>query len=344
METSATNRRLRTILTDIMENKLIPRPEFQRRLVWTNKHKEAFVETVLLGLPFPEIYIAAGEVDVDTGQGKEMLVDGQQRITTLEQYFKGSTDLVLKDVKPYSELDQQEKKAFLEYQVVTRDLGSKSIEEIKDIFTRINSTKYSLNAMETHNARFDGALKHFIEELAVDDFFDNNRVFSAQELRRMGDLAFCLTYVITILGGYFNRDALFGEWLAKYNDEFEEAESLRKNIKQVLTLIDAANFKHDSRIWRKADLLTVLVELYHLIFTQSVELTPDLIHDKLSSFFDNVEKAKSSVDDGYMHDEKMYKYYKAALQATNDRSNRVTRGEILRSFIQPEHQNKLAFD
>src|ERR1039457_4032453 len=85
--TTATNKKLRILLTDIRDGKLIPRPEFQRRLVWTNKDKVKFLETVLEGYPFPEIYIAAGSIDPETGEGTEMLVDGQQRITTLFQYF-----------------------------------------------------------------------------------------------------------------------------------------------------------------------------------------------------------------------------------------------------------------
>ena len=38
-------------------HELILQPEFQRKLVWNPKHKEAFIETILKGFPFPEIYI-----------------------------------------------------------------------------------------------------------------------------------------------------------------------------------------------------------------------------------------------------------------------------------------------
>jgi uncharacterized protein with ParB-like and HNH nuclease domain len=68
--------------------------------VWTNKDKVRFLETVLNEYPFPEIYIAAGDVDLETGKGTELLVDGQQRITTLYQYFNGSDEL--RGLCPYS--------------------------------------------------------------------------------------------------------------------------------------------------------------------------------------------------------------------------------------------------
>src|SRR4051794_8000546 len=96
MKTSATNRKLRILLTGIKSNTLIPKPEFQRRLVWTNDDKLNFLQTVLEGYPFPEVYIAAGVVNPDTGEGTEMLVDGQQRMTTLYQYFMGSDEIKLK--------------------------------------------------------------------------------------------------------------------------------------------------------------------------------------------------------------------------------------------------------
>ena len=35
-------------------------PDFQRKLVWKKQHKYAFIQTILLNYPFPEVYIASG--------------------------------------------------------------------------------------------------------------------------------------------------------------------------------------------------------------------------------------------------------------------------------------------
>ena len=132
MRTTATNRKLRLLLTGIRDGSLIPNPAFQRRLVWTNKDKRSFLDTVLKAYPFPEIYIAAGSVNAQTGEGTEMLVDGQQRITTLYQYFTGAKELRLgRDIPPYKRLSEPEKLAFLDYEVVVRDLGSMSTNDIE---------------------------------------------------------------------------------------------------------------------------------------------------------------------------------------------------------------------
>ena len=329
MKTSATNRRIRILLTDIKKGTLVPRPEFQRRLVWTNKHKQEFISTVLLEYPFHEIYVAAGEVNPDTGEGEEMLVDGQQRLTTLFQYFYGSVDLKLGDLRPYVALAPEEKLAFLEYEVVVRDLGKKSIEEIKQVFTRINSTKYSLNAMEIHNARFDGAFKHFGEELTEHPFFEQHRVFKTNDIRRMGDLVFCLTVVISIMSTYFNRDDELEVFLVKYNDEFPEADHVNSEIAQVLDFVDECQFDLRCRVWRKAELLNVLVETHRAIVREGRSLCPDKVGTELQTFFDRVEGSATERDRA----DDVNDYYKAAIQATNDRSNRIKRGHIISHVI-----------
>jgi hypothetical protein len=163
MKTTATNKRIRELLTAIGDGTLIPRPEFQRRLVWALRHKNAFIKTVLEGYPFPEIYIAAGDVDLSTGAGTLMLVDGQQRLSTLYDYFHGSNELRLKDITPYEKLNDSQKRDFLEYEVVVRDLGALDLDQIKEVFRRINSTSYALNAMEIENARYDGEFKGLAE-------------------------------------------------------------------------------------------------------------------------------------------------------------------------------------
>jgi uncharacterized protein with ParB-like and HNH nuclease domain len=327
MKTSATNRKLRLLLTAIKNNTLVPRPEFQRRLVWTNEDKLNFLTTVLEGYPFPEIYIAAGEVNPDTGEGSEMLVDGQQRITTLYQYFNGSDELKLKQIQPYKMLTDDQKIAFLEYEVVARDLGKKSIEEIKEIFKRINSTKYSLNAMEIHNARFDGAFKKFAESIAQLDFFESNRIFTSTDIKRMNDTVFCLTFIISIMSTYFNRDDEFEDYLLKYNDEFEQEQDLNAEIRVVLNTVNKFNLPDKCRGWKKTDLLNLITEIHRALFKLKLNIDFEQMSARLSVFYDLVDN-KDNLDNEVVNE-----YRKATLSATNDRSSRIIRGEVLKKVI-----------
>lgn len=329
MKTSATNRKIRVLLTAIRDEALVPQPEFQRRLVWANKHKRAFLNTVLEGLPFPEIYIASGTVDPVTGEGKELLVDGQQRVTTLNQYFLGSPDLVLGDVTPYARLPQPEQLAFLEYEVVVRDLGSIPLDSIREIFSRINSTRYALNAMELHNARYDGEFKKFGEAIAADDFFEAHRVFTSSEARRMNDVLFALILVVTVVSSYFNRDDELEDYLARHNERFGKSAAVRGRLRKAFKFIDAAAIE-SPRAWQKADLLTLIVEVDRALNKNELKLDPVAAGQRLDSFYNRVDRAAAGVT-RVRRD--AIAYYNAASRSNTDRGRRITRGEIVYSVI-----------
>ena len=338
MKTTATNRRIRELLTGLRAGTLIPRPEFQRRLVWSNKDRVSFIQTITLGYPFPEIYVAAGEVDLESGEANEMLVDGQQRVTTLNQYFTGAPDLRLPaTLKPYSGLSKAEKEQFLQYDVVVRDLGKLSIEDIREVFRRINATRYSLNAMEIHNARYAGQYKEFAEALAQELFFEKHRIFSPADIRRMLDTLFVLQVVTTVLSSYFNRDSEIENYLQQYNDEFPAATNTESEMKAVFTLIDEMDLPSDSRAWKKADLFTLLVELHRARFKTELSLQPSALALQIQKFYKLVEDVgldglPANADPKLAAQAK--NYYFAALQATNDRSSRAARGEAIRLVIE----------
>lgn len=332
MDTSASNRRLRVLLTGIANQSLIPQPDFQRRLVWTNKDKVEFIRTVLEGFPFPEIYIAAGKVDPKTGEGSEVLVDGQQRITTLYQYFKGNNpDLKLpKDLKQYKDLEEEQQITFLEYKVVVRDLGNMPLDEIKKVFRRINSTSYSLNAMEIHNARYDGEFKQFAESISELDFFNDNKVFTSSDIKRMNDVRYCSGLIATVMSTYFTRDQDLEEYLSRYNENFPLREKLKEYCNQVFIFISRMNFSKDSRAFKKADFFTLFVEIYSALITNGLKLDVSEVRHNLDIFYKKVDLAAQGNTD---QDIDALTYYKAALQASNDRNNRISRGKIIAKIL-----------
>lgn len=199
-----------------------------------------------------------------------MIVDGQQRISTLYQYFTGSDEIKYpSDVLPYEKLTPQQQEDFLEYEVVIRDLGKQTIENIKTIFQRINSTNYSLNAVEIHNSRFDGALKMFAEELSENSFFEDHSVFTNNDIKRMRDLGFSLLTSITLLSSYFNLETEFETFLEKYNDEFPDSEKLKTEIEFILNQIESLDFDEKSRVYKKNDLFALIIELHRGQFKES---------------------------------------------------------------------------
>lgn len=334
MKTAATNKKVRELIQLVKENKLIPRPEFQRRLVWSREDKDLFLDSVIRGYPFPEIYFADGDVDLETGEGTQLLVDGLQRVSTLIQYFDGDADLRLLTVPPYRQLDEGGKRSFLQYDVAVRDLGALTREEVIEVFKRLNATKYSLLEIEVNNALYAGALKQFCEEVAANEFFEKHSTFRASDFKRMGDLRYALTIVGTMIQGYFNRDDAFEELLSRYNDDFPERNEISERLYKTFSFIDECGLNLKSRVWKKGDLFTLIVELDHIINLDNAVLSPSKTVERLEQFY-------AAADEAGLGGHLLYStYYKAALQASNDRINRMRRGFIINGVLlgQPDRE------
>ena len=328
MKTAATNKKVRELISLVRERKLTPRPEFQRRLVWSRDDKNHFLDSVLKGYPFPEIYFADGEVDLESGEGTQLLVDGLQRVSTIIQYFEADPDLRLTTVPQYKDLSPDQKRDFLQYDVAVRDLGLISREEIVEVFKRLNATKYSLLDIEVNNAVYAGKLKVFCEEFASFSFFEEHKVFNSLDYKRMGDLRFALSIVSTMIIGYFNRDDAFEEMLDRYNDDFDVETDVRERIDSVIQFLEECGFGSKSRVWKKADLFSMLVELDVALNMERASLQPSEVVERVEAFYVHSEDA--GVDGQSIYSV----YYKAALQASNDRINRVRRGVIMNGVIQ----------
>jgi len=59
-------------------------PKFQRSFVWSQRHASRFIESLLMGLPVPGIFLYKEAIT-----GKHLVVDGQQRLRTLQYFYSG---------------------------------------------------------------------------------------------------------------------------------------------------------------------------------------------------------------------------------------------------------------
>ena len=82
----------------------------------------------------------------------------------------------------------------MSYQIVVRDIGQVDDSDIKEVFRRINLTKFKLEDVEIHNAIYDGEFiqtaKDILDNIDLSDF----PVFRESEFTRMADLYF-ISYV-----------------------------------------------------------------------------------------------------------------------------------------------------
>ncbi len=259
-----------------------------------------------------------------------MLVDGQQRITTLYQYFEGSQALKLPpNVPPYRELTTEQQTEFMNYEVAVRNLGVVSIEEVKEVFRRINATSYALNAMEINNARYNGALKLVADKIAADVLFNKHRTFSTREVQRMRNTVYALTIIISMISTYFHRDDEIENYLEIYNDDFALGDEVISRFSIARDFLENTGLDDKSRAWKKTDLLVLLVELDRILNREKIELDPDVVGPALENFYNRVD-AELSEPSG---DEDLQAYFRTTVQATNDRSSRINRGKVIRKVL-----------
>lgn len=328
----ATNKKLLELFNMMKNSSLILAPSFQRKLVWNDTHKEDFIETILLGFPFPEIYLADGEINLATQTSETLVVDGQQRLSTIYQYVTSSPDFNIKRIQRFTELTPKEQTNFFDYNIVIRDLGRIEENKRRDIFKRINSVNYALNAVEINNALYEGefikAAKTILESSVL---FAEANVFSEVEFSRMKDLEYVLLMMATVEeGGYFASDNEVEKYIKQYDDEYSNKGVMVANFNEVLSLIVACKLPPDS-IWNKrSSLFTLVVELIKL--KRKYERLPgtELLTKALSDLEDELNSNKRE----NVNENEYAQYYYYTHQGTSSRKGRYVRGNLLQKHIE----------
>lgn len=170
---------------DSNENEIFV-PDYQREFTWDDIRQSKFIESIILGLPIPLIFLA------EDGAGRLEIVDGSQRIRTLASFLGG--DLELKGLKKlteinglkYKDLERSRRRKINNSALKMIVLRNDTTDEIKnDIFERINRGSDPLFAMEKRKGIFKGDFNDFIyNECAKNEDFINMTPLGAMVSRR----------------------------------------------------------------------------------------------------------------------------------------------------------------
>ncbi len=319
---SVTNPTIADIYEKIDNNRLILSPDFQRKFVWTQDHQEQFLDTILHGYPFPEIYVCQGETDTKKLRTTQKVIDGQQRLTTIKNYIENDFKKELKLIPKFDLLDEEQRESFLSYQVVVRDIGKVKDDLVREIFRRINLTKFKLEDIEIHNAIYDGQFIQVAKQLANEVSLEKFEVFYDSELTRMADVHFFLLVMSTLeRQGYFPRDNEIEKCVAEFNEEYANAHKVKSMILKAISYIQNFDLELDSIWFRKSCFFTMVVELCW------ADKIPENIVDRLNDFDTRVLQSKHAKDTDYG------KFYHAMYSGTNDRKTRIVRSESFRKHI-----------
>jgi hypothetical protein len=151
-------------------------PKYQRNFVWEeDKEKMSkFVESIILDLPIPYLFFAD-----DKETGKLEIVDGSQRIRTLDLFkrdgfeLEGLDKLDLLNGFKFSDLPESRQRRFLRKTLRSIELTEKASSDVRrDLFERINTKPYDLLPMELRKGLYDGEFYNFIEDCSNNELFE----------------------------------------------------------------------------------------------------------------------------------------------------------------------------
>lgn len=140
-------------------------PEYQRDFTWDEDRQSKLIESIILGLPIPFIFVAENK------NGSWEIVDGSQRIRTIHSFFKDN--LILRNLTSinslngykFSELDETRKGKILNTALRIIVLSEETTDDVKtDMFERINRGSDLLKPMEKRKGIYQGRFTTFLYE------------------------------------------------------------------------------------------------------------------------------------------------------------------------------------
>lgn len=346
---------LLNLVSDIRNGRLIPDAYFQRNLVWRDKHKRDFIETILMGFPFPEIFISKGKVDVETMTTISCIVDGQQRTNAIMSFIKGELNV---GGKVFQDLSEDAKSDFLKYEIAVIELDLENDDpKVKEIFTRINRNANSLTTIEKWASEFGASDFMLVAKLLIDqislenneddlfsedpnipgEFYEWGRkqktrkfvelitkkdIFSPREMAKKVHLMHVLNIMSTLKGGFFARNDSTISNLENCLLSVEEKEELVFLLEKTANIILNMKFHKKSYWYNKSNIFSLIVALANSI-KDGKEVNEGQLRWELTNFEENTPP----------------EYKLAATEGVNNHKERNTRnfyieGMINKSLIQ----------
>ncbi|HVE70984.1 MAG TPA: DUF262 domain-containing protein [Thermoanaerobaculia bacterium] len=334
---TATNRKISWFAREDGVGALDLTPEFQRRHVWQEDQSSYLIDTILNGLPFPEIYVRSDTTDA--GDTTYQIVDGQQRIRSILDFAKNDLVLVGEDVSPrlvgksFEDLSPDEKKTFWNYDVVVRDLVDATDGDIRDVFRRLNVSAEILTDQELRHAEYTGKFRKLMEELADDEWWLDHRVVNVRQVRRMEDVEFVSELFVAMMAGPQNKKLTLDQYYEDYDKEFPDEAKSRVQFTDTRALIESILSSKDIKAWSgKSDFYTLFTVLTAYSDQHWTKTQRQRVRDSLMRFRGQVDQAKKK-DNTKTFPKRVHEYAEAVTRAATDAARRTTRQDIVDAIV-----------
>ncbi|HEL3815769.1 TPA: DUF262 domain-containing protein [Stenotrophomonas maltophilia] len=229
---------LETLVKRISKGSIKLDPDYQRRHRWSNEMSSRLVESLILNIPIPVIFISQ-DVDVDEetdeATSRYTVIDGQQRLTAIFDFMKGEYPLegleVLEELNGsfYKDLPPFLFRRLEERTVKCLRIDSTVDSQVKyDIFERLNTGSVKLEPQELRNAVARGPFNDAIKKMAeFEDFRRCIRVDlkdpeSSAKVKKMEDVELVLRFFALRGQGYTELKKSFRDHLTWKQNEFNK--------------------------------------------------------------------------------------------------------------------------
>ncbi|GAX34722.1 hypothetical protein NIES3585_07240 [Nodularia sp. NIES-3585] len=269
-------------------------PGFQRKYVWKEEEASRFIETLLLGLPSPALFLAK-----DKFSKKYLVIDGQQRLKTLQYFFQKSFPngkvFKLKGVVPqlegltYSTLPPSERReldnAIIHCIIISENYDPRGMFYL---FERLNTTGTPLKAQEIRNALYHGSFSELLQDLSRNETWrelygkDDIRANEQEHILRFLALHFDLEKYSGDMTNFLNQ------FMLKNKDLDKISENEIKNI--FFNTISFLKNCIGNKVFYENKLFNILFDSVMLLTAQ--ELKKGLECSKFKKFYELLIKDK----------------------------------------------------
>lgn len=286
---------LESIVNRINRGELDLQPDFQRGEVWDMRRKQRLIDTILRRWYVPAVHV------LETASGEESVLDGQQRLRTIQEFFSGKfrvdgkiepSDESIKALHglTFAKLPPTSQRAIQRFQLTVVKLTSFLPQEPNELFFRLNQS-YNLTPPEKRNALHGAArdqVKELVKQLTSAGLLQPEKVgFSNGRLAYDDIIARCCVALERgDLSAHINNTVV-----EEYYRDSNFSDSTILAVRDGgLALLDQLNSSNEKVRFNKATLFT------WIIFAHSFPiLSENPLPSALLDSFEKVRKAKKQV-------------------------------------------------
>ncbi len=343
--------KITAIYNGFKDGTLVVDRTYQRKTVWGVKDNIRLIETILLKLIIPEIFLWDFDTDPNNGETITHIVDGQQRINAIFDFIAGKyklqkkylTDNEIMDKygdKYFEDLDDNTKKSIWSYEMSIIYLDKDfSIEEVRKMFYRLNLTDYNLNEQEKRNS-LNSKFGAISEELANEEFWAEYKIFSPRDVRRMQDIEYCSSILILAREGIIDQtknerlDQIYKEFCEDYKDAESDVQKVHRAMKLIEKLTKG---EINGFVNKKIQMYTLFSIMFDFV-ENSIDVSESVIQmfsafEKCYTIFKNEYDLQGETEEERKVLEYLKKYKLASSEGVNKLSNRMIRFEVLKKIL-----------